>query len=95
MLQKDIPVIIRIPVIPGFNDNVDTMHNMASFLSKYNNGVIERVDLLPYHKLGVGKYAALGYDYLLKRGKTPDDDVLVNFKNVFSNRGFKTMIEYL
>jgi len=95
LLQRDIPVIIRIPVIPGFNDNVDTMQNMASFLGKHNNGVIERVDLLPYHKLGVGKYAALGYNYQLKRGKTPDENVLVSFKNIFSNRGFKTMIEYL
>jgi glycyl-radical enzyme activating protein len=95
LLKGDIPLVIRIPVIPGVNDQAGAMQDMASFLSQRNGGMVERVDLLPYHKLGVGKYAALGLDYMLKEENTPDEKTLAEFKHIFSNRGFDTIVEYL
>jgi pyruvate formate lyase activating enzyme len=95
LLKTELPVIIRIPVIPGFNDDEKTMQAMASFLSRQNGGNIERVDLLPYHKLGVGKYAAMGCHYTLKDRETPKDDVMADFKKLFIKQGFDTLVEYL
>jgi pyruvate formate lyase activating enzyme len=95
LLMGDIPIIIRIPVIPGFNDNIHTMKKMSLFLDQYNQGAIERIDLLPYHKLGVGKYTALNCAYSLAGRETPDEVVLDDFKKVFTKQGFNTNVEYL
>lgn len=49
-------IIIRIPVIGGFNDNIDEMFKVKDFLSniKYTSA-----ELLEYHKMGEWKYSAL------------------------------------
>jgi pyruvate formate lyase activating enzyme len=52
--------IIRIPLIPGFNDNDDAMYGMCRFIEQLH---IDTVSLLPYHRLGRGKYAALDRPY--------------------------------
>lgn len=49
-------IIIRIPVIGGFNDDVDEMLRVKNFLSSIN---YKSVDLLEYHKMGEGKYSSL------------------------------------
>ena len=49
-------VIIRVPVIPGFNATDEEMRRIADFLRPY--GIVP--ELLPYHAMGVGKAAALG-----------------------------------
>ncbi len=95
LLKGDIPVIIRIPVIPGFNEDIGTMEDIVSFLSQHDGGIIERVDLLPYHKLGIGKYAALDCSYQLEGSETPGDEVMADFKQIFIKKGFNTIVEYL
>jgi pyruvate formate lyase activating enzyme len=96
LLKGETPVIIRIPVIPGFNNDVQTMKEIAFFLNRHNGcGILERVDLLPYHKLGVGKYEALGCVYKLKGCQTPGDKYMEGLKQIFVEQGFDTFIEHL
>ena len=54
-------IVIRIPVIPGFNDNPQEMASLAGFLRDIPR--IEKVELLPFHTFGSIKYRALGVDY--------------------------------
>jgi formate C-acetyltransferase len=51
-------VIVRVPVVPGFNDSEAAMEDVASFLSGLKG--IVAVELLPYHKLGEPKATRLG-----------------------------------
>ena len=51
-------VIVRVPVVPGFNDSEAAMEGVASFLSGLKG--IVAVELLPYHKLGEPKATRLG-----------------------------------
>lgn len=96
LLKGETPVIIRIPVIPGFNDDARNMQEIASFLNRHNGGrVLERVDLLPYHKLGVGKYEALGCNYTLDGRETPGDELMADLKQIFVDQGFHTFVEYI
>lgn len=57
--KKDLT--IRIPLIPGFNDDAENLKKSAQFAK--NLGV--KIDLLPFHNYGSSKYKALGmhYDY--------------------------------
>lgn len=89
-------IIIRIPIIPGFNDDIKTMNEIGLFLKKQNiNGVIEHIDLLPYHKLGVSKYKALGCTYKLSDCKSPDNDLLEEIKQVFIGHELNASIEFI
>ncbi|MDR1519866.1 MAG: glycyl-radical enzyme activating protein [Planctomycetota bacterium] len=53
-------VLFRIPVIPGFNGDADAAEGFADFFEGLEAA---RVELLPYHGLGEGKYGMLDRDY--------------------------------
>lgn len=62
--KENIPMIIRIPIIPGINDTEKEIEQLAGYVNRLNS--VLRVELLPYHRLGVLKYKALGRDYLME-----------------------------
>lgn len=70
LFQTDIPLIIRTPVIPGINDNAESIGMIADFISGSEN--LLYYELLPYHPLGTDKYFRLGIEYKLKGIKPPD-----------------------
>ena len=51
-------IFVRVPVITGVNDSDENMSALAKFLLAKTS--ITRVELLPYHKLGLEKMTALG-----------------------------------
>lgn len=55
------PFVIRIPVIPGVNDNEENYRRTAEWLSGAR--MLEKVQLLPYHKTAGAKYAMIGKRY--------------------------------
>lgn len=58
LYQQSARLWVRIPVIPGFNDTVEEMRKIRTFLQ--NAGMPEQIKLIPYHPLGKEKYARLG-----------------------------------
>lgn len=50
------PILVRTPVIPGFNDSVEAVAAIAEFIRPYPNVSYE---MLPYHRLGTQKYLFL------------------------------------
>ncbi|MBR6159202.1 MAG: glycyl-radical enzyme activating protein, partial [Lachnospiraceae bacterium] len=67
-------LIIRVPVIPGFNDTPEEIADIARFAATLPD--VEEIDLLPYHNFGEGKYAGLGRDYPMKDAKRPSDETM-------------------
>ena len=61
-------IIIRVPIIPGMNDDTSNLIKTIGFASRLPK--LTRVELLPYHNLGEGKYDWVGKKYLLKDIKT-------------------------
>ena len=57
-------LIIRVPVIPGFNDTEEEITAIAAYAESLPR--VEQIHLLPYHKYGEGKYEGLGRPYPLK-----------------------------
>ena len=56
-------LVIRVPVIPGFNDRVDEIEGIARFANALPG--VDKMHLLPYHRLGQDKYEGLGREYLM------------------------------
>jgi pyruvate formate lyase activating enzyme len=84
-------VIVRIPVIPGANDQ--DMGGTLAFLLGLGENRLRRVDLLPYHSLGQDKYRRLGRVYPLTGVQAPDDEFMAGLQREFSRHGFDTRIE--
>jgi pyruvate formate lyase activating enzyme len=55
------PLIVRVPVIPGVNDTIGEIEAIAKFVQGFPN--LQYLELLPFHRLGEGKYNALGHKY--------------------------------
>ncbi|NCC11034.1 MAG: pyruvate formate lyase-activating protein [Bacteroidia bacterium] len=66
------PFWIRYVLVPGYSDFEEDIRTLGETLGHYQ--MIERVELLPYHTLGVHKYEAMERPYLLKKVKenTPE-----------------------
>ncbi|OIO96834.1 MAG: hypothetical protein AUK03_03355 [Anaerolineae bacterium CG2_30_64_16] len=62
LAARSAPVIIRVPLIPGFNATVEQILALGEMLVGLD-GAITRVDVLPYHTLARAKYAALARPY--------------------------------
>ena len=63
------PVWIRHVLVPTINDDEQYLTQLRSFLDTLDN--VQRVEVLPYHTLGVAKWQALGIPYPLEGVPTP------------------------
>lgn len=76
-------LFIRIPVIPGFNDQAEEIEKTARFVAGECKNVTG-MELLPYHKLGRGKYYSLGREYPLENLQPPADGHMEELKKVLA-----------
>lgn len=58
-----VDLTIRVPVIPSFNHTEEEILDIARFA--YGLSGVKKLHLLPYHRLGMGKYAGLNREYLM------------------------------
>ena len=79
--EKGTPVWIRHVLVPGYTDNDKDLHKLAEYVSKLKN--VERVEVLPYHKIGIYKWETLGIDYPLAGVETPVKERVDNARNIF------------
>lgn len=68
--ESNKPVWIRQVIIPDITDNEEYTSSLAQYLTKIKN--IERIDFLPFHRLGEEKYIALKIDYPYKEKNDMD-----------------------
>lgn len=79
------PVWIRFVLVPELTDHPDNIRGLADFLTTLNN--IERVEVLPFHKMGEFKWTSLGYEYALGNTQSPDDEGQERAREIFRSRG--------
>lgn len=56
--EKQIPVWIRHVLVPGYTDSEKSLRQLGDYIRSFTN--VEKVDILPYHKMGEYKWEALG-----------------------------------
>lgn len=79
--KSDKKVWIRQVIVPGINDNKDYITGLAEFLKGIKN--IERIDFLPYHKLGDEKYEKLNITNPFKEKEAMDKEKCSKLYNEF------------
>ena len=83
-------LIIRVPVIPTFNDTVDEIADIAAFTASLPN--VNEIHLLPYHNMGRDKYTGLGRDYGMGDLKSPTNELMEVLKQTAEQFGLKVQI---
>lgn len=73
-------LVIRVPVIPTFNDTPEEIAGIAKFADKLPG--VKKIHLLPYHRLGQDKYDGLSREYLMKDILPPEPDQMLMLKKV-------------
>ena len=62
--QSGKPMWLRYVLVPGWSDQEEYLHQLGKHFVNYKT--IEKIELLPYHKLGVHKWEEMGWKYQLK-----------------------------
>lgn len=86
MAESNKNFIVRIPVIPGYNHSLHDAEGYARRLAEMN---VKEVQLLPFHSLGVRKYAMLGKEYPYKGYSSLTKDDLEEYKNRLQSEGVR------
>lgn len=84
-------VIIRVPIIPKFNDDIKSIREIARFVRALE--VVDMINLLPYHKLGVNKYRSLGRKYELDKLELLTEEKIARLKKEVVKEGLLCKIE--
>ena len=71
-------LIIRVPVIPGFNETEEEILDIARFADSLPG--VKQIHLLPYHSFGRGKYEGLDREYPMGEAVPPSNEKMQQFK---------------
>jgi pyruvate formate lyase activating enzyme len=85
------PIIIRIPLIPGYSDSEENLVNTAKFVANLGDNFL-RIELLPYHRFGIGTYEQLGRIYELKDVEPPSEEYMQKLKEIIESCGVKAQV---
>jgi len=83
-------IILRIPLIPGFNDHESNIEASGKFAASL--GCIDRMDVLPYNSGGIEKAGRMSEERELMKAEPPGDDRLKEVKSTLQSFGFKVKV---
>lgn len=74
--KEDFKIYIRTPIIPGINDDDENLRGVGKFCKDIKK--LERIELLPYHRLGARTYEILERKYELEDLSTPSKEYILD-----------------
>jgi len=81
------PLWVRYVLVPGYTDDEEDLNAWAGYISQFKN--IERVDILPFHQMGMHKWQQIGEDYKLKDVNPPTTEGIKFAEEIFRRYGLK------
>ncbi len=78
--ENNKPVWIRQVLVPNITDSDETLTQTRAFIDTLQN--VEKVEVLPYHTMGIVKYEKLGLEYPLKGVEAPTKERVENAKKI-------------
>jgi pyruvate formate lyase activating enzyme len=82
------PTWLRYVLVPGLTDDLASIEKLAAYAAKLT---MEKVEVLPFHKMGESKWEALNLPYTLKDTKPPSAELIAQVKAIFVGYGLKTV----
>ena len=92
ILDSGSDMYVRIPVIPGYNDDNDHLERLKSFIIEHKTENLKRISLLPFHKIGSSKYRRFNIPYRMGDIKPPSRERMNELQKYFSDTGIKVKI---
>ena len=86
--KRGVVLRVRVPLVPSINDSDKELENIAMTVASALKGVA-KIDLLPYHRYGVGKYKMLDRRYRLNNLARPKDADIQRAKQILESFGNK------
>jgi pyruvate formate lyase activating enzyme len=83
------PVWVRYVLVPGLTDEQSNLEGLADYLATLT--VVEKVEVLPFHKMGEYKWEQLGYTYQLKDTQPPTLEQVEAALAIFRSRGLNAV----
>jgi len=87
MDQLGKPIIVRVPLIPRYTNSQENLQSVADFILTLR--CVERVDILPYHRLGMIKYLQLGREYKLRDIQSLSEHETSQVIRLFKEKGIR------
>ncbi|MCH1624292.1 pyruvate formate-lyase-activating protein [Fredinandcohnia quinoae] len=78
--DKKVPVWIRHVLVPTISDNDEDLMKLSAFIKTLEN--VEKIEILPYHKLGIYKWKNLGLEYKLEGVEPPTEERVKNAEQI-------------
>jgi pyruvate formate lyase activating enzyme len=75
------PMWLRYVLVPGWSDQEEYLHALGQYFKDYKT--IQKIEIQPYHQLGVHKWEALGMEYKLKGVEPPSAELLGKVSGIF------------
>lgn len=85
LLENGSDIIVRIPIIPGLNDDEKNLRGLSDFLGKHESPNMIEVDLLPFHRIGKSKYTRFWLPYRMGDTMQPPFERMNELSLYFSN----------
>jgi pyruvate formate lyase activating enzyme len=85
LAERGTPMWIRFVLVPGLTDDPANVDGIADFVAGL--ATVERVEVLPFHRLGAHKYAALLLPYPLADTEAPSPELIDRVRGQFHERG--------
>jgi len=92
LLENAMAVTLRIPVIPGFNDDNEHMARLIQFIMSTRTSVLNNINLLPFHSIGMSKYRRMKVAYRMEGVEPPSQKYMSELRNNFLGCGLKVKI---
>ncbi len=92
LLENASAVSLRIPVIPGFNDDPGHMARLRQFIISTRKDALKSINLLPFHRIGLSKYSRLNLPCRMEGVKPPSGEYMKKLKTYFEISGIKVKI---
>jgi pyruvate formate lyase activating enzyme len=89
-LKGEARVVVRIPLVTGFNDTPLDHHKLITYLEGLDN--LDQVDILPYHPFGTQKYKRFHKKNKQNGFGTPPREKVISLKEGLINTGFAVNI---
>ncbi|TAE04908.1 MAG: pyruvate formate-lyase 1-activating enzyme, partial [Oscillatoriales cyanobacterium] len=87
--EIDKPTWIRFVLVPHLTDNIENVEKLADFIATLKN--VERLEVLPFHKMGEYKWEQLGLGYELKDTPPASAEQVQQIVDIFRDRGIEAI----